>query len=414
MKREELKKFKLPDEPGVYFFRKGRKILYIGKAASLQDRVRSYFASDLADGRGTHIVGMVAEADGLSWQKADSVLEALILEANLIKRHEPTYNTDQKDNKSWNYLVLTKEEYPRVLVVRGRELFQGWDKAKVANLFGPFPHGGQLQEAVKMVRRIFPFRDSRCTPCGDPKNRSCKPCFNRQIGVCPGVCTGEATKAEYANTVRNIKELFSGKFKGLKMRLAKEMRAAAKTEDFEKAEGLRRQVSALEHIRDVSLIKQERKIAPGGIVRSSNSRIEAYDVAHTGGSETVAVMTVVEDGEPHKAAYRKFRIRTAENNDVGALREALVRRLNHPEWPLPRLFVVDGGKGQVRGAERVLKDAGIAIPVVGVVKDEFHRPKGYLGDQRVIQANEKEILIANSEAHRFGINWHRKRLRFRQ
>ena len=187
MQREDLKKFKLPEEPGVYLFKKGRKLLYIGKATSLRDRVRSYFSPDLLAGRGSAIVGMVAEADRVSYQKTNSVLEALILEANLIKSHQPPYNVDQKDNKSWNYVVITKEHFPRVLLVRGRELFQNSSGLRNHYMFGPFPHGGQLQEAMGMVRRIFPYRDSKCTPCGEGKNKQCKPCFNRQIGACPGV-----------------------------------------------------------------------------------------------------------------------------------------------------------------------------------------------------------------------------------
>src|SRR3989344_4556961 len=123
MTKEQLKRFKLPDLPGVYLFKKGRKILYIGKATSLRDRVRSYFASHLAAGRGDRIVGMIAEATSLSWRETDSVLEALILEANLIKKHQPQYNVDEKDNKSWNYVVITKEDFPRVLIIRGRDLF---------------------------------------------------------------------------------------------------------------------------------------------------------------------------------------------------------------------------------------------------------------------------------------------------
>src|SRR3989344_4549655 len=123
MQRSDLKKYKLPDSPGVYLFKKVRKILYIGKATSLCDRVRSYFTSDLAAGRGDRIVGMIAEAASLSWQETDSVLEALILEANLIKKRQPPYNVDEKDNKSWNYVVITKEDFPRVLIIRGRELF---------------------------------------------------------------------------------------------------------------------------------------------------------------------------------------------------------------------------------------------------------------------------------------------------
>ncbi|MBI5457277.1 UvrB/UvrC motif-containing protein [Candidatus Kaiserbacteria bacterium] len=416
MTKDELKKFKLPDRPGVYIFKKGRKILYIGKATNLRDRVRSYFAADLVAARGGRVVGMVEMADRLSSQTTGSVLEALILEAELIKRHQPPYNVDEKDNKSWNYVVITKEDFPRVLLVRGRELYsagggssfggQKWDQKDVKYTFGPFPHGMQLQEAVKTVRRIFPFRDSKCIPCGQGKNKPCRPCFNRQIGLCPGVCTGEVSKVEYARTIRNIKDLFSANFHGLKRRLAREMRAAARSEHFEEATKLRRQISALEHIRDVSLIKSENKISSGGGVR-----IEAYDVAHTGGSETVAVMTVVSNGEKLPAAYRKFEIHSATNNDTAALREVLERRLGHPEWPLPRVFVVDGGIGQMNAAKKVLNKAGISVPLVGVVKNEFHKPERLIGDRHTISVHEHDILLANSEAHRFAITWHRSRRR---
>ncbi|HUO50566.1 MAG TPA: UvrB/UvrC motif-containing protein [Candidatus Paceibacterota bacterium] len=405
MERTDLAKYDLPDEPGIYLFRKGRKILYVGKATSLHDRVRSYFSNDLIESRGPRIVGMVHEANSLTWETTNSVLEALILEANTIKRFQPPYNVDEKDNKSFNYLVITKEEFPRVLVVRGRELFQKWDDKNIKNLFGPFPQGGSLQEAIKIVRRIFPFRDSKCFPCGSPKNKLCKPCFNRQIGLCPGVCTGEMSKDEYRKVVRNICELFSGNFKGLKRTLAADMKAASQREDFEKAARLRRQIEALEHIRDVSLIKGDLVSSGGGV------RIEAFDVAHTAGEETVAVMTVVDGGQPIKDAYRKFTIKTATNNDVASLKEALSRRLGHPEWPLPRVFVVDGAAAQLNVARRILRDAGVGVPIVGVVKNEYHRPKGLVGDQRAIEAYERDILLANNEAHRFAIGWHRSRRR---
>jgi excinuclease ABC subunit C len=424
MIRQDLKKYSLPDSPGVYFFKKGRKLLYIGKAASLRDRVRSYFASDLAAGRGGRIVGMVAEAGSLSWQETGSVLEALILEANLIKRHQPPYNVDQKDNKSWNYVVITKEAFPRVLLVRGRELFGALkaDSWKLKAVFGPFPHGGQLREALKIVRRIFPYRDT-CAPCEVPEmllpylrklanqerakeKVGCQPCFNRQIGLCPGVCSGEISKEEYGRTIRNIRELFSGNFKGLKRRLARDMKMASAGEKFEDAARLRRQISALEHIHDVSLIKNDIRVSSGGGVR-----IEAFDVAHTGGTQTVAVMTVVDGGEAQKNAYRKFKIQSATNDDVAALKEVLSRRLNHTEWPLPRMFVVDGGKAQVRAAEGVLKKAGTTIPVVGVVKNQFHKPERLIGESRAIKVYEKDILLANAEAHRFGITYHRARRR---
>ncbi len=410
MTRNELNRYTLPDSPGVYIFRGPRgKILYIGKAGSLRDRVRSYFSSDLAAARSSAIAGMVQEARTLTWKETDSVLEALILEANLIKRHQPRYNAREKDNKSFNYLVLTKEEFPRVLVVRGRELFGNFLKTKnfkLKTVFGPYPQGRSLADALKIVRRIFPFRDS-CTP------GSGKPCFNRQIGLCPGVCSDEMGKTEYAQTVRHITKLFSGNFMGLKRALAKEMRAAAKAERFEKAEELRRQISALEHIRDVSLIRDEKRVAPGGAFSpvSGSVRIEAYDAAHTAGAETVAVMTVVENGEPAKSEYRKFKIRGAKNDDIAALTETLTRRLAHSEWPLPRVIAVDGGIAQVRAAQRVLKEAGVFIPVVGVVKNEFHKPERLVGDAPAIKAHERDILLANSEAHRFAIQYHRRRLR---
>ena len=412
MRKDQLKKIKLPDCPGAYIFRdENKKILYIGKAASLRDRVRSYFAHDLAETRSPAIAGMIAKIKSIDWEETESVLEALILEANLIKRHQPPYNVDEKDNKSFNYLVITKEDFPRVLIVRGRELFHnfGFRKSKFGftkpkYVFGPFPQGGSLKEALKLVRKIFPFRD-RCMPCqGD--TLTCRPCFNRQIGLCPGVCSGEMNGKEYKEVIRNIVELFGGGMRSLKRRLEKEMKAAAEAENFEKAEGLRRQVRALTHIRDVSLIKDEYRVAPGG-----SFRIEAYDVAHTAGVETVGVMTVVTNGELCKEGYRMFKIRGVKNDDTKALAEVLERRLSHTEWAYPKLIVVDGGKAQLRSAERVLAKAGVIIPVVGVVKNEFHRPERVIGDERFIRPYEKDIVLANSEAHRFAISFHRRRQR---
>lgn len=418
MTHEVLKKLKLPDTPGVYVFRDTKKkVLYIGKATSLRDRVRSYFTSDLLETRSPLIATMVERAHTITWTETNSVLEALILEASLIKQHQPPANTNEKDNKSFNYLVITKESFPRILVVRGRILFDPTIKKdyEVKTVFGPFPHGGQLKEALKIVRNIFPFRDT-CQPLSGIKSphgekvrsvTSGKPCFNRQIGLCPGVCTGEVSHIEYAHIVRNITELFSGKFKGLQQRLTREMKSASKEERFEDARTLQRQVAALTHVRDVSLIKDD-MVSTGG---SSSSRIEAYDVAHTGGSETLGVMVVVQHGESLKSAYRMFKIKSSTNDDVASLSEMLVRRLTHSEWPLPQLVVVDGSTAQVRVALSALLNAGLAIPVVGVVKDAHHKPDHLIGDSESIKLFEKNILLANSEAHRFAITKHRKNLR---
>jgi excinuclease ABC subunit C len=413
LEQYKKKSKKIPDAPGVYFFLgKNKKVLYIGKATSLRDRTRSYFGKDVAQARGPLIVEMVAKAASVDWRQTDSVLEALLLEASLIRAHKPKYNSIQKDDKSFNHVVITKEDYPRVLVVRGKELESlrktsplrrdiprsSAESFAPLHVFGPFPHGLQLQQAMKLIRKIFPFR-TKCVP------NSGKRCFDAQIGLCPGVCTGEISKAEYRRTVRHIALLFQGKKKQLLNVLEREMRAAAKAEDFEGAARLRGQVFALTHIQDVSLIKDEYRdyAAPRAM------RIEAYDVAHLRGSAAVGVMTVVEDEVPNKGEYRTFRIRTAKGgDDPGALREILSRRLGHDEWPLPRLIVVDGAAAQMNAARRVLDELGMAIPVVGVVKDKKHRPRDLRGDQAAIRGREREILLANSEAHRFAIGRHRK------
>jgi excinuclease ABC subunit C len=411
MTLEQFKKKvkKLPDTPGVYFFLgKNKKVLYIGKATSLRDRVRSYFAKDLLDTRGPLLVDMLNKATSIDWRQTDSVLEALLLESSLIRTHKPPANTDSKDDKSYNNVVLTKEDYPRVLLVRNKNLEAEVPPNKRLYCFGPFPHGLQLQQAMKIIRKIFPYRTT-CTPCEEllKRGKTCKPCFDASIGLCPGVCSGAIGKQEYRRTIRHIALLFQGKKKQLLKSLEREMRVAAKEERFEEAVRLRQQTFALQHIQDVSLIKDEYRPHHGG-----NTRIEAYDIAHLGGSAHVGVMTVVEEGTANKMEYRKFRIRAAKGgDDPGSLREVLSRRLGHDEWPMPRIIVVDGSTAQINAANAVLKQYGIGIPVVGVVKDEKHRPRSISGDRAVIKDRERDILLANAEAHRFAISYHRKKSR---
>ena len=216
---------KLPDHPGVYIFRgPKREILYIGKATSLKSRVASYFRRNLMETRGPIIVGMVEVAKTVDFIETDSVLEALILEAHLIKKHQPSFNTKEKDNKSFNYVVITKEDFPRVMTMRGRELGELNLKPNTSNLkavFGPFPQGSVLREALKIVRKIFPFSDN-CRP-----NQG-KSCFNAQIGLCPGVCAGTISKAEYAKTkpkrrIDTDRILYFEKYDNKKMRDIKKL-----------------------------------------------------------------------------------------------------------------------------------------------------------------------------------------------
>lgn len=390
MKKKDLAKFNLPDNPGVYFFiGKSSKILYIGKATSLKDRVKSYFVRDILMTRSPLIVKMLDEAVRIRFIETDSVIEALILEAREIKKHQPPYNSKEKDDKSYNYVVVTKESFPRVLLERGKNLESG--NAKFKAIFGPFPYGSELKEALKVVRRIFPYRDK----CLIGQKRLC---FNAQIELCPGVCTGKISEKDYAKIIRHLSLFFNGRKKALASALKRDMKNLAKAQKFEEAGNMKKKLFALEHIQDIAVMKK---------VFSSESkgfRIEAYDVAHISGSSAVSVMTVVEDGEPAKQEYRKFKLRSDKNDDVGNLRETLERRLNHSEWKMPDLIVVDGGLGQLNAAREVLKNKGLEISVSSVVKDERHKAREILGDKR----HSREILLANVEAHRFAIIYHRK------
>jgi excinuclease UvrABC nuclease subunit len=465
---------RLPDAPGVYFFLgKHKEVLYIGKATSLRDRVRSYFVQDLLVTRGPKLQLMIERARNIKWQTTDSALEALLLESYLIKKHQPPYNTDEKDDKSYSYVVITKEKFPRVLLMRGKDLFderadegdfstletfsgtlfssEGKKREKVSResavalgrrkvmklpssasltyrkasfkyIFGPFPQGGSLREALKIVRRIFPFRDKCVLAESIDDSSKIKPCFNHQIGLCPGVCAGKITAREYAKTIRNIKLFFEGKKARLVRQIEKEMKEAAKRLEFEKAGELKNTLFALGHIQDVSLLKNDWRehvlsldqAGPSGAVSlddatSLTSRIEAYDAAHMAGKDVVGVMVVMEDGVVNKQEYRQFKIRVESANDLANLEEVLTRRFTHQEWRFPTLIVVDGFDLQIKTAQKVLSGIGIEIPVVGVVKDERHKPREILGPKDLAEKYRDQILLANSEAHRFAIQFHRKR-----
>ncbi|HSE34758.1 MAG TPA: hypothetical protein VLB83_01415, partial [Candidatus Paceibacterota bacterium] len=270
---------------------------------------------------------------------------------------------------------------------------------------GPFPGGKELRIALDLVRRIFPFRSS-CVP------NSGRPCFDRQIGLCPGVCSGEMSRTAYARRVQDIRLFFEGKKGTLVAGLRRRMRTHAAKLEFEEAGRIKRMIAALAHINDVALIRDEiRERSAHGATRGERSvRIEAYDIAHISGTYPVGVMVAVEGGETLPSAYRKFIIRSERgNDDVGNLEETLMRRLAHPEWRYPDLIAVDGGVPQKRRAEAVLRKHNVRIPVIAVVKDDRHRPKAFLGSASLATLYKTALLLANSEAHRFAVSFHRAR-----
>ncbi len=460
MNLEDFKKLDFPDTPGIYIFRQKGEILYIGKATSLRDRVRSYFGDDLIRTRGRLLVDMMAQAATVEYEQADSVLEAFIRESELIKKHQPKYNTKEKDNKSFNYVVITKEDFPRVLVVRGRNLEQagviGGEGSltpkeqrealgfEYSDVFGPYPFGAELREAMKLIRRIFPYRD-KCIPYEGPRRTSAeideggarltrgedgrgKPCFNRSIGLCPGVCTGEISKKDYGRIIHNIRFFFRGKKQKILSELKLQMKEHSKALEFEKAGEVKRTIQALTHIQDISMIKKDAEFGQAGgrsdqeTSAKHRMRIEAYDIAHLSGKDMVGVMVVMEDGGFAKHQYKKFNIKTVKSSDdTGALREVLERRLNHDEWGIPSFIVIDGGKAQLAAAESVLEKRGIkadAIGLVSVVKDDRHKAREILrssiftgpsSSEDPVIFDDGDVISINQECHRFAIAFHKKK-----
>lgn len=411
MIRQDLGQYEMPANPGVYFFRDAEgKILYIGKATSLKDRVRSYFGADLIKTRGPRLVDMVFKASGITWEETNSVLEALILEANLIKKYQPYYNKQEKDDKSFNCVAITKEDFPRILLVRQKDIDtreklitlpkQKGIRIRYDAVFGPYPSGSSLREALAIIRRIFPYRD-RVSAMKD------KEAFYRQIELSPDI-TNDAAAKVYRKNIGHIKKIFQGKLQTLVAELRRDMNKAAAAMKFEEANELKQKVFALEHIQDVSLIKRD-------LIQSADDnvvRFEAYDIAHLSGKQMVGVMVVVANATAQKNDYRKFIIRGFDTaNDAGALREVLVRRLAHTEWKYPTAIIVDGNEIQANAARKVLESLGLTIPIIAVTKDERHRPKAIHGPTELVEAHKFAILLANNEAHRYAINFHKDRRR---
>ena len=419
MRRQYLDKQKLPDKPGVYtFLNSHKRPMYIGRATSLKDRVKSYFATNLIETRGPRIIDMVTKSVSLRWQETDSVLEAIILESSLIKKYQPQYNVDEKDDKSSLYILITDELWPRVFTVRARDyeydrkngsVSQKTLEYKTLELFGPYPHGGLITEALKVLRKIFPFKDKKSR---DSRHEA----FYQALGRSPSGLDNLARR-RYKRTIRNLILFMHGKKITLQKRLEREMNVYAKRQQFEDAGKIKRTLFALKHINDMALIKAEnsRQKSREDDSRNENDRkghyfrIEAYDIAHLSGSNVVGAMTVSINGEFATAEYRKFKISKDTNNDTANLAELLSRRLNHSEWTYPDLIIVDGNEVQVKVATAVLSARRINIPVVGVTKNDKHKADRIIGSSIFVVKYQKEIIALNAEAHRFAIAYHRSR-----
>jgi excinuclease ABC subunit C len=416
----------LPAEPGVYFHRDAdKKIIYIGKAAVLKNRVMSYFQNKHRDPKTRLLVADIADTE---WIIAGSEAEALFLESEFIKRYKPKYNIDWKDEKNFTYVKVGPEEFPVISYVR-RPLD---DKA---HYYGPFTSADSLRRAMRMLRKVFPYVTHANWP-----NRGC---LQYHLGLCPGPEEGAITAAEYRKNVRQLELYLKGEQTKLMDQLAKDMQRAAKRKDYEAAAHHRDQLAdlrafskqmifgdreAFDLTRDQALTGLADRLQLKGIPR----RIEAYDISHLGGTDNVASMVVFSDGVPNRDEYRRFKMHLGGNDDFAHMREVISRRFNPKhlaEWPKPDLLLIDGGKGQLAAALGVLDAQGLAIPAIGLAKREEEiirrRPDsraiepGHYEDEAWITVNQdfETILLPPSshvlhllqrvrdEAHRFAITY---------
>jgi len=419
---------KFPETPGVYIMKDAAgRVLYVGKAANLRRRVSSYFERP----HDVRIQTLVSKIATIEFEQKDTALEALIREAELIKKITPPFNVREKDDKSFLYFEITREKFPRVLLVRGAGAVPSASEGK---RFGPFTSASSAREALRILRRIFPWSTHDPDEIGKMK----RPCFNYEIGLCPGTCIGAITHDDYVKNIERLKMFFEGKKARIIRSLEKDMKTAAKRQEFERAEALKRQMFALRHIQDTALISDSdaliARTAGSAAARAADGtvapgfragyRIEGYDISNISGMSAVGSMVVFENGEPNKNEYRKFKIRSIfQPNDVGMLKEVLERRFAHAtpaegravaksEWPMPDLVLIDGGLAQVNTARRVLLRASIKIPIVGIAKGPKRDRNDIIG--LVPKGVQKATLIkVRDEAHRFAISYHKALRRVR-
>ncbi len=366
-KKLEQKLKDLPKSPGIYFHKdKTGEIIYVGKAAVLRNRVRQYFqVSRSRDPKTELLVADIADTD---WQVVDSEVEALFLEAEMIRRYMPKYNILLRDDKSMTYLRINfKDKYPNLTYTR-RPIDDS------ADYYGPYLSALALKKALKYLRRAFPYSTHTTLPK--------RACLQVHLGLCPGPETGELSENAYKASLKKLVRVLKGQRKTLISELEKDMKTYAKNSEFEKAAQARNQLFALKNLsqqvifsdkefldisKDHALIELTDLLS----LKKPPRRIEGYDISHMSGTDTVASMVVFVNGASDKASYRKFKMRVPGNDDFAHMHEAMSRRFsdkNIKAWGKPDLLLIDGGKGQLESAIAVLRDKDIKLPVIGLAK----------------------------------------------
>lgn len=409
-----IAKPQIPHQPGVYQFKNNSgKIIYVGKAIDLYHRVASYFSGSNPWGSNVKTGALVKEITSVETIVVESELEALILEANLIKKYLPQFNVRLTDDKDYLYIKVTKEDFPKIITARKKE------RKGSLKFFGPFPSSTTVKNTLKLLRKVFPW-------CSGSRGRWFKGgCFYYHLGLCPGACVGEISREDYRKVIKNFIKFMEGKQQQLVDELTKEMVQAAKEQNFEEAGRIKKTLQGIVYLtqpnrtqvylENPNFLEDQRELALVELQRVLNlpilpSRIEGYDISNIQGKEATGSMVVLTNGEVDKSQYRKFKIKiTGRPNDVGMHREMISRRLKN-DWPLPDLIIVDGGRGQARGVNYILQTTNYQRPVFGLAKrmEWLYPPEGEI--IKLSKSSPALMLLQKlrDESHRFAVIYHRK------
>ncbi len=421
-----IEKSKIPHKPGIYIYKDRQgNILYVGKAIDLYNRVSSYFNYPQDSSKTSHLV---ANIKGLETIIVESELQALILEANLIKKYLPPYNINLKDDKDYLYIGVTNEEFPKIITARKTDL------KPIKYFFGPFPSARTTRDTLKQLRRVFPW----CSNPPGPKNKTHRPCFYYHLKLCPGACVGLISSDDYKLIIKRFIKFMEGRGQELIDDLTKEMENYAEAQKFEQAQQVKRIIGGINYLLQPTSIShflenpnfladqnqktlEELKIVLN--LKELPERIECYDISNISGTNSTGSMVVLTHGEIDKSQYRKFKIHiSGKPNDYAMHAEMMRRRLRHPEWPYPQLFLIDGGRGQVRAVLESIKYYVVSIkvqetseklaniPIFGLAKREewLYPPEG-----EIIKLPKRSLALRalqkiRDESHRFAITYHRK------
>lgn len=420
----------LPQKPGVYLFKnKEGRVIYVGKAKNIKKRVSSYLkktnldarlqAPKRSDGGQAKTLLLVRDIVTINFIEVTSEIEAFLLEAALIKKHKPHYNIKLIDDKSYPFIKIGKGTFPYIQITRKLE-----DKNAV--YYGPYTEATTLTYLMRTLRRIFPYQSV--------KNHPKRNCLYYHLKLCPCLPNHPEARSKYMSDLRKLENFLKGKTDRVLKKLARELKDTVKHEQFEDSEIINKQIQGIERMINqknepekyaadhsyrkkrvkLELLSLQDVLESNGISVKKLHKIECYDISNTSGTNATGSMVVFIDGVDSRANYRKFRIRGAQTpDDFRMHKEVMERRLNHVEWALPDLFVIDGGKGQVSAVGEVFKSRNIKIPMIGLAKREetIVIPHGNKFIEVTLPKDTPGINLLRrirDEAHRFAITYHKK------